>query len=384
MEQKGKGNPGNRINNNRVNGNNHNHPNNKPNRNRIDRGKSLKYKKRAKLIAIIIAALIIIFIAAVVTIISLVYSGVHEDTSIVERSNSYVMPSMPSIPSLPSESTVGDTSEDTTVSMPDIIQEPTKAIPIYKVNPINEDIINVLLVGKESTNSDTMIIASYNKKTGKIVLSSCLRDTYAPIEDRGWRKLNASFPLGGIGLTINTINQIYELDIQRYVTVDFDGFVKIVDILGGVEVDVSEVEATALNDTYHLNLSPGVQTLDGSTALCYSRIRKGAGDDYARTARQRKVITAALNKMFNTRNPAKVTKLVSEGIKYVKTNLELDEIYSLISGFMSLENTSIDSVQVPPNGMFTPQDVIIGKDKVNVLVTDFDKAKPYIHQKIYG
>jgi LCP family protein required for cell wall assembly len=229
-----------------------------------------------------------------------------------------------------------------------------------------------------------MIIASYNKKTGKIVLSSCLRDSYVPIENRGWRKLNASFPLGGIGLTINTINQIYNLDIQRYITVDFDGFVKIVDILEGVEVDVSELEAEALNKTYHLNLSPGVQTLDGKTALCYSRIRKGAGDDYARTARQRKVITAALNKMFNTRNPAKVTKLVSEGVKYVKTNLGLNEIYSLISGFMSLESMNIDSVQIPASGMFTTQDVKIGNDTVNVLVVDFDKTRAYVRQKIYG
>jgi LCP family protein required for cell wall assembly len=374
MEQKGRSNPGNRINNNQNNPNNsHNNPN------RPNNTKNIKNKKRAKLIAIILAALILIFIACVVTIVMLIYDGVHETTSFIDRSEPYVMPSMPS--------DFLNTSGDTNVSISegDIVKETGREDAIYRVKPINEDVLNVLLVGKESTNSDSMMIASYNKKTGKIVLGSFLRDSYVPIEKYGWYKLNATFPLGGIGLTINTINQIYDLDIQRYITVDFDGFTKIVDILGGVEIEVSELEAKKLNEAYQLNLSPGMQTLNGEAALGYSRIRRDVGDDYARTARQRKVITAALNKMYNTRNPAKVTKLVSEGIKYVKTNLELDEIYSLITGFMSLQNTNIESIQIPANGMFTNRDdVIIGGRPADVLVLDFDKNKAYIKQKIFG
>lgn len=374
MENKGKNNSGNRINSNQNR--NSNIPNN-PNRNPADQDKRAKNKKRAKLIVMIIAVLILIFVACVVAIIMIVYNQVYEETSFIDRSEPYVMPDLPS-------DYLGNPNE-VSISEEDIIPETGRQDAIYKVKPIDENVINILLVGKETTNSDSMIIASYNKKTGRIVLASCLRDSYVPIEGYGWRKLNATFPLGGVGLTINTINQIYDLDIQRYITVDFEGFVRLIDILGGVEIDLSELEASRLNEDYNLNLSPGLQTLNGQAALYYSRLRYRAGDDYKRTERQRKVITAALNKLYNTRNVNTVKNLIAEGIQYVKTNLKLSEIYSLLDDFMRLDRTNIESMQIPGSGMFTEEKhVKVGDYYVEALVVDFEKNKKYIREKLYG
>jgi len=370
MEQKGISNPGNRMNGNRSN-------KTPVNRRSAGQSNSAKNKKRAKLILTMIAALVLIFIGCVVAIIMIVYDQVHEDTSFVDRSGPYVMPDLPS-------DYLGNPNE-VSISEDDIVPETGKQSPIYKVKPIDENIINILLVGKETTNSDSMIVASYHKKTGKIVLASCLRDSYVPIEGYGWRKLNAAFPLGGVGLTINTINQIYDLDIQRYITVDFDGFIQLIDILGGVEIELSELEASRLNEDYNLNLSPGLQTLNGEAALCYSRLRYRAGDDYKRTERQRKVITAALSKMYNTRNLNTVKNLIAEGIQYVRTNLSLSEIYSLLEGFMRLDSLNIESIQIPAYGTFTEEKhVKVGDYYVEALVVDFEKNKKYIREKLYG
>ena len=161
----------------------------------------------------------------------------------------------------------------------------------------------------KSLNTDSIIIASLNNETKEVKLVSVYRDTLLDMTNGKIQKCNSAYSRGGATQAINMLNMNLDLDIKKYVTVDFGAVADLIDMLGGIEVDVSTAEYKAVNKyidetgmvagkkAKHLTHG-GVQTLDGVQATTYARIRKGVGDDYARTERQRKVVTAALKNML--------------------------------------------------------------------------------------
>ncbi len=169
----------------------------------------------------------------------------------------------------------------------------------------------------ESGNSDTMIIVSLNNKTDEIKMASLYRDTYLDIDENKFRKANAAYMNGGPEQAINMMNKNLDLNISDYVAVDFNALVKVIDLLGGVDIEVTEEEAgimpmyiTEINgvlDKNSGNVGAGLQTLDGVQATAYARIRYTEGWDYKRTERQRTVVT----KMFEKAKVAKLTTLNS-------------------------------------------------------------------------
>ncbi len=363
-------------------------------------------KKKIKWMIIAVVALILIAVSAIVVAILIQYGKIHVNIDYIDYESEYVVPPLPGDiietsedpnrydegedevvdPTEPQQSTTestpggtskgGNNGKSTTSKDSNYIKE----TPIYRVAPKNEDIINILLIGRDGGRSDSMIVASYNKNNGKIVLTSYMRDSLVYIENKGWNRLNASFAYGGPGLTINTINQIYGLDIQHFVCIDFSGFTKVIDSMGGVTVNVTEAESKYLKSVLKLDIPAGDTTLNGSQALVYSRIRKGIGDDYARTERQRKVISAVLSKVFNEFDITKAISFMSESLKYVKTNLSLGNMTSLLYDFMGRDNLNIDTFRVPANGTFTNARY----NGMSILKIDFEKNKKLIEEKIYN
>ena len=198
------------------------------------------------------------------------------------------------------------------------------------------DQINILLVGVDAreteigSRSDTMMLVTLDNKNGQIKLTSFLRDSYVDVAGRNrWSKLNSAYFRGGIQMLVDTLELNFGVEIPYYALVDFEIFMTIVDELGGINVDVTEKESYY---TYHSG-SVGVPVrieagedvlLNGQQALWYSRIRY-LDSDFMRTKRQRKVISAIVEKALTKEIP-ELLDLAETIIPLVKTNLDSDKI----------------------------------------------------------
>ena len=195
----------------------------------------------------------------------------------------------------------------------------------------------------ENTRSDAMMVLSFNNKTNKAYITSLVLDTYA---------------YGGATLAVQAINQNFDLDIQKYVTVNFNAVEHIINKLGGIEVDIQDYELTELNRVIaEMNVEvsgepadlidgTGVQTLNGRQAVAYMRIRKVGNGDYERMERQRHVITLTMQKLMSY-NKVKLLGLVDDFLPYIQTNLTTNEIISLGTQFLMSGVTDVEQLQLP-------------------------------------
>lgn len=190
------------------------------------------------------------------------------------------------------------------------------------------------------TRSDTIIIASINQDTQEIKLVSVFRDTYLNLGNDSYNKCNAAYAQGGPEQAINMLNTNLDLDITDYVTVGFGGLIDSVDALGGIEMEVTDVEISHLNN-YQLTMSEelgvdyipvkhsGRQLLNGMQATAYCRIRYTKGDDFRRAERQRDVLTAMMEKAKKA--PASsLRQMVNAILPEVETSLNVNEIISVL------------------------------------------------------
>jgi LCP family protein required for cell wall assembly len=197
----------------------------------------------------------------------------------------------------------------------------------------------------KSTHSDTIIIASINKKTKDIKLASIYRDTYVNIPGYGYDKINAAYFKGGYALALNTINTNFDLNIKEYVTVNFDAVCKVIDLLGGITLDITDEELKYVNGyTKELNKingtnvgklkSAGTQKVNGTHATAYARIRYTDGGDFKRTERQRIVV----EKIFEAAKSTDIITLNSvfnEILPQIYTNLDSLDMLDLAKDILS-------------------------------------------------
>lgn len=222
--------------------------------------------------------------------------------------------------------------------------------PIYKADQIDSDIINILVLGTDSRNvvkdrgrSDTMIVVSYNKKTGEIKMVSFLRDMLVPIEGYDWNRINTAYFFDGVGLSINTVNQLFGLDIQHFVVIDLNGARDFIDYIGGVKITLSESEARVIGVTY----SKEPILLDGATALLHMRNRS-SDSDFGRTERQREVIVAVFNKIIYGKSLTEILDITKYAMEMVKTNISATTLTSLATSIVAnSSNLSIRSQSLP-------------------------------------
>ena len=210
---------------------------------------------------------------------------------------------------------------------------------------------NILLIGADadrggSSRSDSIMIASVNKQTGRITVCSILRDTHLDVPGHQESKVNAAFSWGGANLLVQTIEQNFGIKIDDYAVVNFEMFTALIDGLGGIELDVSEDEADYINNRHKYGKEekpeevPSGESvhLTGYQALWYSRIRKLGNGDWDRTERQRKVISAIMSDVKGQLNPVGIFGLVSTAqdvAPYITTTLSTNDFWSLVTSLMS-------------------------------------------------
>lgn len=191
------------------------------------------------------------------------------------------------------------------------------------------------------THADTIIIVSIDNKTKEMKMVSVYRDTLLRGMDEKMAKANSAYFLGGPSEAINMLNKNLDLDIQQYVTVDFKALADVIDLLGGVEIEVTDKEADAINDYIGETamvagkeaklVSAGIQNLDGVQAVTYARIRKNVGGDYARTERQRLVLQKVMEKLQQT-DLSTINDIVDKVFPQVSTSFSLTELFKLAAG----------------------------------------------------
>lgn len=216
---------------------------------------------------------------------------------------------------------------------------------------INEDYeydetgyLNVALFGLDTrvndeemgSRSDTIIIASLNRETKVVTMSSIYRDTLLQMEDGNYNKANAAYAFGEEAEAVAMLNRNLDMDIDHYVTVDFSALVDVIDALDGIDVEVTEEEIPYLNnysveiientgvDTWAVT-EPGYQHLTGVQATAYARIRYTEGDDFKRTERQRLVLTKIAEKA-QVASLAELNMIIDRVLPKVRTNFTLPEI----------------------------------------------------------
>ncbi len=215
------------------------------------------------------------------------------------------------------------------------------------------DIINIALFGIDTRNlnsfsgrSDSMMILTVDTEHHSIKITSILRDTLVPLEGYGVQKLNAAYAYGGPELAIKTLNQACDLNIRDYATVNFAGMADIIDAMGGIEVDITKAERKEAN--VHIRWlaitsgtpsdiieTAGLQTLNGTQAVSFARLRKvitadGVRDDYGRTDRQRYVMEQLFNKAL-TMEKSKYPGVIKTLLPYMETSLSYGDILELSS-----------------------------------------------------
>ena len=259
---------------------------------------------------------------------------------------------------------------------------------------------NILLIGLDGTNdklpkrSDTMIILTIDKLNKSLKLTSLARDTLVKIPGRGEEKLTHAYAYGQEELLMQTINENFDLDIKDYAVVNFKSFIDIVDIIGGVDINVNEKEIHHLNEIikecYGVNhedtknieyiTSSGNHNLNGYQALAYARIRK-LDTIYKRDERQRLILTNIAHKLSDV-SISKYLQIAKSILRHIKVNIAFNKIIDL--AFIAHELASYDISQLEFPISEYREEGRIGEKGTYVVKWDKNKNIELLHQFIYG
>ncbi len=356
--------------------------------------------KKIGIISGILAGVLLISVLALILIIVYFYKKVdykprEEDYTILAETNTFIEDV-----TNPEETTLADSDQIVIDEYQSAVNEALGNLDLEL--PELSDVYNILLIGTDErgpnsgARSDTMMLVSINRQTKQIVGTSFLRDTYVKIPDKGFNKLNASYAYGGVELLFDTLEYNFSIYPERYITVNFESFIKVIDILGGIEICVEDYELYWVNQYIHAsNLIVGddehsdylefangsPQLLNGKQALAYARVRYVGNADFTRTERQRTVVTTVFEKIKNT-DPATLMELLDEILPEVTTDVTLEEFFELISLIPEISEYEIVSHSIPNTDVGEFQYITI--DGQSHLGLDFEVYIKYLYDTIYS
>lgn len=332
---------------------------------------SVKGKKYLKIMLIVISMLLLVIAIGAVVIVSQIGASFYDNQiEIVDTSSKKDF----------SDKELSESDLESAISTND---------SIYKEEQKHDDIINILLAGvdareyEQNSRSDTIILVSYNKTKHTVKLVSFLRDTWVYLPERGWGKINSATAYGGVGLLVNTLNENFDLDVQHYAQIKFSDFTKVIDILGGIDIELTKSEIDYINMKLHtedrdynndVKASPGVVHLNGVQTLWHCRNRSIGNGDFKRTERQRDVLEILINKALSMRL-SNMTQLVYELKDYVDMNIPVSTILNLGKDALITGDLTIEAYQIPFDKYFQ----FSTKQGQSVIELNMDKTVDELH-----
>ena len=299
-----------------------------------------------RVVMIVIGVILVLLIAAVI-------AGVVYYNSILGKMNQVVVPTI-DYSQLDAASETGEATTEATEAATETTEAPTTEATEPPHVASSADYLNILVVGQSAREgeaeenyrfADTAILCTINTYEKTLTLTSLLRDTMVRPPDYknhtfGKIKLTTVYHLGStygddiagsMELMNMTLYSNFGIEVDYNFEINFDAFIKVIDALDGVEIELTQEEADYLNDDdtwVYYDFEPGVQRLDGMCALSYARMRKAEGDadsDIKRTARQRKLMEALVEKL-KTINPTKLQRIANEVLPLISTSMTDSQI----------------------------------------------------------
>ena len=263
-----------------------------------------------------------------------------------------------------------------------------------KLSKYDDSITNIALFGIDASDggvgrSDSIMIATIDTHNKKLKLTSIMRDSYVNIDGRGLDKINHAYAFGKAELAIKTLNENFDLNISEFAAVNFSTLPKIIDKLGGIELDIDSEELqyingyiSELNGINNTSVSPisstGLQHVNGTQAMAYCRIRYTSGGDYKRTERHREVLSKMFEKILSM-SPTSYPSLLNEILPMISTSLSASEIMDLGNEVLKVGSTSLEQERFPLDGYCEGQ--MIGG--VYYLTFDKETTVNQLHDYIF-
>ena len=248
-------------------------------------------------------------------------------------------------------------------------------------------VINILLIGQDRregesrARSDTMILVSVNTERKSISLVSLMRDLYVQIPGYSDNRINAAYQWGGMELLYETVLENFGVEVDGNVEADFEQFETIIDILGGVDVEMSMGEAEYMKYVMDSgDVQEGENHLNGKQALDFARMR-GLDDDFHRTERQRRLLTRLAEKLQSA-IVQQLLDLVNEVLPHVSTDMSSTQMlgYAASAIQVYLSGAEIATGRIPAEGMYSDAEI----RGMQVLVPNLEKCQSYLSELIYG
>lgn len=279
----------------------------------------------------------------------------------------------------PTEEGMTEEREDTIIPEQVVWTAPKEVVQKPKVK-------NVLLIGQDRrpgetrARSDSMILCSINEYKKELTLVSFMRDMYVPFPgDYYPSRMNHSFAWGGMSMLDQLIEEDFGVHIDGNVVVDFESFVRVMDLIAPINIDLKDYEVWYMNRGTEWAMHEGTNAMNGEQLLKYARMRYSGHADWERTERQRYVLSQAFSKA-KTMSLKELTDLADVILPCISTDLSNTEIMSYIYTVATNRMSIGETYRLPVEGTYTAE-VIYGMD---VLVPDLEANSEYLHRYIYG
>lgn len=312
------------------------------------------WKRTVLIVVSILLALVLLFMAGVGLYINYLMNRMQKVSGDESKLNSNEVESLlqsdPDLQPLDPSESLPDISD---ITFP---TEPSK--PVEKP----KHIINILLIGQDRTvpgvraRSDSMILVTFNTSAKTVNFTSFLRDAYVQIPGYAANKLNHAYQYGGMELLNKTLKVNYGVDVDGDVEINFDSFKTIIDMLGGVDVTMTEPEIKYMNECTNWGLKVGINHLNGEQALFFSRLRE-IDSDYHRSERQRAVLMA-LVKAYKDKPVSEMLDLLDDMMGLVTTNMSNNQMWNYgLKVVTMLAGATYGSQRLPADGTFSSGNV---------------------------
>jgi len=327
----------------------------------------------ARVVSIILASVLLLSLAAVGT----AYIFINSQLSKIER------PDIDPVETVPPKDEIFEEDEYQEGTQ---IVAPEDIIWDDDINTLHSDsVINILLVGQDTRTegttgrTDSIMILTIDTKTKKLKVTSLMRDMYVQIPGYSDNRINTAYFFGGYELLQATIEKNFGVRIDYFAEIDFFAFVRIVDMLDGIYINLNAEEAAMLKNWGHRTVE-GRNRLDGDAALSYCTMRQIGNSDYERTERQRKAMASIYARLKETVSVPFILELVDEIFPQITTNMTNGQIMSLAMTVYTMNAEGIEQYRLPADGTFTPM-YIRG---MAVLVPDLSACRKYLQEILYS
>ncbi|MGG1242523.1 LCP family protein [Bacillus cabrialesii] len=206
--------------------------------------------------------------------------------------------------------------------------------------------------------SDSLIVVTLDPKNKTMKMLSIPRDTRVQLasDTTGSKtKINAAYSKGGKDETVETVEKFLQIPIDKYVTVDFDGFKDVINEVGGIDVDVpfDFDEKSDVDESKRIYFKKGEMHLNGEEALAYARMRKqDKRGDFGRNDRQKQILNALIDQMSSASNIAKIDKIAEKASENVETNIRITEGLALQQIYSGFTSKKIDTLSITGSDLY--------------------------------